>query len=383
MPTNVYSMLTGPGFADAYEEGIKLSDLQRKSALEKQQVSDDQAIRASFRNNIVAGPDGTPTLNNKAVMSDLMRIDPIKGLSYQKQLTEQDQAALAARQKKRSDQIDLIARAAGSAKDQASYEQALAFLHQNEVDVSGLPKQYDKNLVDGYGRFAMNYQQQQDQFFKQKESERGDKKLLIDQQRLGIERENLRAKREEASGTTAGRKKLDTEYAKDFNDFTGGGAAKARDAIKKLKDYAAEIEGDNGWIQAGGGTIAGSFSDAFRTEKSVARRDNIVTVANAGLKAAFGGQLSDGERKAAANEFYNDKLSNSENIKTIRRKIGELENGLAAQQRKAEYFGQRGTLTGLEFEPPKTVRMRDPKGNIRDVPESSVDAAKRAGGKVL
>jgi hypothetical protein len=73
-----------------------------------------------------------------------------------------------------------------------------------------------------------------------------------------------------------------------------------------------------------------------------------VSVANSALKATFGGQLSDGERKALANEFYNDKLSNAENLKIIERKISELEGGLETQQRKANYFENNRSLAGFE-----------------------------------
>ena len=145
---------------------------------------------------------------------------------------------------------------------------------------------------------------------------------------------------------TEGQKAIDKDYAKDYNDLTGGGEVSANNAIKKLKDLRNNMARDKGIIQSGGGPISGSLPDFMRTQGSISQRDNIVSVANSALKATFGGQLSDGERKALANEFYNDKLSNEENLKVIDRKIAELESGLANQKKKARYFESNQSLSG-------------------------------------
>lgn len=145
---------------------------------------------------------------------------------------------------------------------------------------------------------------------------------------------------------TEGQKAIDKDYAKDYNDLTGGGEVSANNAIKKLKDLRNNMARDKGIIQSGGGPISGSLPDFMRTQGSISQRDNIVSVANSALKATFGGQLSDGERKALANEFYNDKLSNEENLKVIDRKIAELESGLANQKKKAAYFESNQSLSG-------------------------------------
>ncbi len=143
---------------------------------------------------------------------------------------------------------------------------------------------------------------------------------------------------------TEGQKAVDKDYAKDYNDLTGGGEVSAKNAINKLKSLRNNMSKDKGLIQSGGGPISGSLPDMFRTQKSIAQRDNIVSVANSALKATFGGQLSDGERKALANEFYNDKLSNEENLKVIDRKISELEAGLENQKKKAKYYEDNQSL---------------------------------------
>lgn len=179
-----------------------------------------------------------------------------------------------------------------------------------------------------------------------------EKKYEIEQKRIESQRSRADKHKE---GLTAGRIQADKDYGKDYNDFTGGGEVKAQDAIEKLKSFKKQMSVDNGLFQAGGGPISGSLPDMLRTQSSIAQRDNIVSTANSALKATFGGQLSDGERKALANEFYNDKLSNAENLKIIDQKIKELENGLGVQRNKASHFRNVGTLTGLEA-PKKIVK---------------------------
>lgn len=163
-----------------------------------------------------------------------------------------------------------------------------------------------------------------------------------------------------------GQKALDKDYAKDYNDFTGGGNTKALDAIQKLKDWRAKLASeDKEWFGAGGGPIAGSLPDMLRDEESIAMRDNIVSVANSALKATFGGQgLTDSERRALANEFYNDKLSPKANLEIMDRKISELESARSAQEYKAKYFQKGSTLEG--FDPSAGLETKEPTAPIQD-----------------
>lgn len=171
------------------------------------------------------------------------------------------------------------------------------------------------------------------------------------QESLDIERKKLYASllKERGEGKLSeGQKAVDKGYAKAYNDFTGGGESKAYNAIEKLKELRDEVEKESkSLLSAGGGTIAGSLPDWMRTTKSVALRDNAVSVANQGLKATFGAQLSDSEREAAAKEFYNDKLPPKENLKVMDRKIKELENSLKDEKAKAQYFQKNESLSGF------------------------------------
>lgn len=168
-------------------------------------------------------------------------------------------------------------------------------------------------------------------------------------QELDLRREELGAKNKiaDAKGKDQGIIALDKDYAKDYNDFTSGGNEAAKRSIEKLESIYSDVKGDNGTFAAGGGSVVGSLPDALRSNTSIKRRDTAVTAANSALKSTFGGQLSDGERKALANEFYNDKLDNASNAEILRSKIDELKAKLGQQTQKALYFRDKGTLNGF------------------------------------
>lgn len=203
--------------------------------------------------------------------------------------------------------------------------------------------------------------------------EGGMKQLLeAGKQQTAIEREEIKARRDETKDAkeqaSVGQKEVDKKFAADYNEFTGGGLNKANDAISKLEDYKAKLEEESTkTFQAGGGPIAGSLPDAVRSQKSIALRDNIVSVANSALKATFGGNMSDSERKALANEFYNDKLDAGQNIAIIERKIDELKGGLENMKAKSQYFEKnKSTLAGFQ---PVSAGSSSPASNDMSNPD--------------
>lgn len=157
--------------------------------------------------------------------------------------------------------------------------------------------------------------------------------------------ESLKEKTNGASNE--GFKAADKDYAKDYNTFTSKGAVNAKSSIERLKQIASELENKTGIFDAGGGR-ASVLPDFMRDQDSIRMREGAKNAANSTLKDLFGGQLSDGERTAAAQEYYNDKLSNAENAKILRDKIAQLESGYQSELQKAEFFKNYGTLKGFQ-----------------------------------
>lgn len=144
-----------------------------------------------------------------------------------------------------------------------------------------------------------------------------------------------------------GEEAADKNFAKDYNNLTSKGFNNADTAIKRLESLAGELEKEGDGVFATGGGRTSILPDVLRSQDSIRRRDAAANEANSTLKELFPGSLSDDERRAAAREYYNDKLSNSENAKIIKEKAKQLRRSYQDQQRKAQYFSENGTLKGL------------------------------------
>jgi hypothetical protein len=190
------------------------------------------------------------------------------------------------------------------------------------------------------------YMQQRQRQDSQDERQRAveDRKFKLDSEKLEL----VKNKSQGNQGYSEGQKSVDKDYAKHYNTFTQKGAVNAKTSIDRLEALAAEMESDTGVFESGGGRFASTLPDALRSRDAVRRRDQAKNFANTTLKELFGGQLSDAEREAAAKEYYNDALSNSENAKIIRAKIEQLREGYNTEVAKAKYYEQNGgTLRGF------------------------------------
>lgn len=157
--------------------------------------------------------------------------------------------------------------------------------------------------------------------------------------------EATKAKTKEES--SVGQRKEDQEFAKDFNTYTSSGRNKAVSSLNKLKGLVTTLqkEGD-GIFAAGGGRTAG-LPSIMRNRDSIQWKADAVNSANDFLKETFAGAISNEERQALAEGFYNDELPNSKNVEILNRKIAEMEASLNAKDEKAKYFQEnKRTLSG-------------------------------------
>jgi hypothetical protein len=208
--------------------------------------------------------------------------------------------------------------------------------------------------------------------------------------RMKMQVDALKAKSSgQDSGMSKGEVAVDKAYSKDYNTYIGQGRTNAQASITRLEAIQKQLESESKkTIQSGGGTISNALPDYMRTQSSIELRDNSITAANATLKGLFGGQLSDGERVAAANEFYNDKLDAKANAALMKKKIQQMKNAAANEDAKAAYFQENGSLSGYvgnqaKAPPTGMVKIISPNGKPKMIPPSQVDAAVEAGGKVV
>lgn len=146
-----------------------------------------------------------------------------------------------------------------------------------------------------------------------------------------------------------GEETVDKKYADKYVGQSGSGFVNSEFTIKKLEDLQKEMEADQGFGEAGGTSLP--LPDMFRSTTAIRRRDETRNAANSTLKELFGGALSDSEREAAANEYYNDKLPNKENAKILKDKITQLKAQRSSEIDRAKYFEKNRTLKGYSAKP--------------------------------
>lgn len=354
--SSIYQNLQVPDIMGSIQKGLSMRDLAMQSQQRNQEMQRQQAIKDAYNQGMVTNPDGTTSLDSQKTVSYLAG----KGYGQEanemsNQMKAQAAAEMKARRDRQSQELGMTAQLLGGVSDQNSWSAALQKAKASGLDVSQMPQAYDPKFVNSLNYSVLTAQERMAQANKDAELALKKQSVGIDREKLGIEREKVAVdmqKAKAAGGANEGRKAVDKDYAKDYNDFTGGGEGKALRAIERLKQYRDQLANESkSFIQAGGGPISGSLPDALRTQSSIALRDGIISEANGGLKATFGSQLSDGERKAAASEYYNDKLDAAGNVTILDRKIAELENQVADQRAKAKYFESNGSLSGFRSNP--------------------------------
>lgn len=145
---------------------------------------------------------------------------------------------------------------------------------------------------------------------------------------------------------------LDRDYVKKYNDWTTEGRPmfeKNRTLLQKSLDKLRNVKGDGSNISGRGVGFANKYFDGLmREEDSLTTQSDVEQAAIGGLKATMGGgQITDDERKAYLSKVYDPKLSVKSNISKIESELQALEERAAAEDAKARYFEENGTLSGF------------------------------------
>jgi hypothetical protein len=253
------------------------------------------------------------------------------------QIAEQRQRALALEQQKQQQAYEnqLAGEKHKAFMDQADYQKSQRELAPEDRD----------SYKEAMGIYKLKQAGDMEDFKKKAAYEHGLQKDLLST------KASVDAQAKEAKGPvlSKGEEALDKDYAKKYNTFSGSGAVNSAHSINKLENLAAEMEADQGFGEAGGTRLP--LPDFMRSRDAIRRRDETRNAANTTLKELFGGQLSDGERNAAAKEYYNDELDNATNAKILRQKIQQLKAQRAAEVEKAKYFESNRTLKGFKANP--------------------------------
>lgn len=146
---------------------------------------------------------------------------------------------------------------------------------------------------------------------------------------------------------TVGQKKLDEDYAKDYNDWTTVGRGQASKSLAKLKDALNILtkEAQSSFPTISGRNV-GALPDLLRPTASRVVEQDVQETAQAGLRAALGASFTEKEGERILKTSYDKTLPETENIKKVNAIIKELEERIANQESKREFFEKYRTLDG-------------------------------------
>jgi hypothetical protein len=137
-----------------YGRLLQLQGLQGQQKLQSLQLN--QAQSADAENTALKGalagiqPDSSGNYDLKSLAPKLMAVSPTQGAAIVKNFGELNKQQADQRKNQIEGalkQLDFIGQVASGVTDQASYDQAKAYLQQNNIDVSQMPPNYDPNAV--------------------------------------------------------------------------------------------------------------------------------------------------------------------------------------------------------------------------------------------
>ncbi len=367
------------------EKALSMKSLMNRNQIQTQQISDDQAVRSAYQFNTQIGPDGAPHVDQAGVMSDLLENGHAPAaIQEHAKMIQQQNAVLDQKLKTQTDQANLYHSLAWSVPtDKNTSDEYKEAAYQNmlqKAQQAGLPNT-DKLAPNYPGDEAWKQTQfntlsSKDQF----EQISANRKAATEQQQADTASFAAGApKRAGAPGVSesAGKKALDDPNTDPATLMVG------RVPTSQQKEIATEIKNRQD-IAA----LAPKILAAF--DKGNSRNPNTAAIGRSEFEALINTTVQEQEgtvRKAAMDNIHDNMAPKGtfalpgQNAARRRTVIEYMTSkGSAPLSKKAGIDLDKYKSTKLSF---GTVQMRDPKGNIRAVPESMVEAAKKAGGTEL
>lgn len=363
-----------------FEGGMKARELFE--AKQKQ-----NAINDAYKNNFNVGPDGKGTLNQQGVLQQLTQAGYGKdAYELNNQFTQQQAEQKKAQYEKMKNDLQMSAQLLGSAEDQFSWDNSLATAKKFGLDVSGLPQQYDPRIVDqlnqqvldaqkrfdnemksnqfGLDKDKFGYQQEKDQIDFGLKRDEFEFKKKMDMQTAQREWAKLRADKTEKANE--GQKTVDKEFAKDYNDWTSGGGARARSEIAKIDAVIKRLQDGKGTTGGLTGIFGdNSFGNRFTSNDVLKNRAAAQQSAMTLVKQLLSGATSDKDREQIVNTLWNEADSTENNIARLQEFSDNMKARANETDAKAQHFqSTNGSLKGFKYNPSVNKNNKTQSGQV-------------------
>jgi hypothetical protein len=156
------------------------------------------------------------------------------------------------------------------------------------------------------------------------------------------------AKAANAKATTpkgsVGQQAVDRDFAKDYNEWTSGGAQGAKTEIQKLRNVAAALR--NKEVTTGG--LTGMFPDRMTSASLLRARSDVQSTIMNSLRAILGAAFTEKEGERVIKNTWNEGDSTENNLARVERLANDLEAKARDKDAKAKYYEQFGSLQGFQ-----------------------------------
>lgn len=143
----------------------------------------------------------------------------------------------------------------------------------------------------------------------------------------------------------AGQKELDKQAAKEYQEWSSGGAKIAQSEIGKLKNVLKDLK--SGKVTTGG--LTDTLPDQLVDSDYLSARSDVQSSVMGSLRALLGAQFTEKEGERVIANTWNKADSTENNIGRVERLVNDLENKAKDKTNKAEYFQKAGsTLKGYQ-----------------------------------
>lgn len=219
----------------------------------------------------------------------------------------------------------------------------------------------------------------------------------------GIAKTQAETKKTMAEAYGPGQRTQDTEYAKEFNDWSNDKVEAAKN-IAKIQEVAQSLANEKNLIGTTG-TVAGYLSNTNPTIRDVLlpstkkALNDVREAIQTGLKQVYGGNPSDREGINFIASKFDPALDTSVNASNLNKLAVVLQQKAIDNENKAKYFEQNKTLNGYTSSAPslnelvnqfggnKTssnnskIKVMKPSGDVGFIDSSYLDKALAKGWK--
>lgn len=363
---NIFLQQQGVDFnkaTEGFERGMRLGDMMRENKIKQAEMQKQADIKDAFNNAYDVKEDGSRVLNPTKVI-DMVRAKGYGQDAYNidQQFKTQQVANAEGQSKLRSSWvekahglIDYAVKNPNTPEAASAYQTAYSLGKQSGVDLAGYSPTYSPQAAKmAYGGLNSLKETQNN---------------AIQQEANRIRWAELNNKKDKQEQTGAkisdGQKMYDKEFAKDINEFTGGGFARLENEINKIDNVVARLRKGSGTT----GGFTGIAGDRFTSDAVLKNRADVQQSAMTLIKTLLSGATSDKDREQIVNTLWNEADSTENNIERLKRFSEDMRSKLSDNREKAKYFeNSGGTLFGYKSQGEIPINKNDmPQGPGLDI----------------